>query len=63
MPIEPNDRYQQDAARMWRGGATAGRFPAQPPYRGNRNGAGTLSWHALNNLPAGSNLRRLNTHL
>ncbi|GIJ78370.1 hypothetical protein [Micromonospora phaseoli] len=62
MPIEPNDRYQQDAARVWRSVTTAGRFPAQPPYRGHRRSAGRISWHALNNLPAGTNLRRLNTH-
>ncbi|WP_091107521.1 DNA repair protein [Micromonospora citrea] len=56
MPNQPNDRYQQDTERLWRAPEDAGRFPAQPPYRGNRGEA--LSWGELNRLPAGASTRR-----
>ncbi|MGW4502620.1 DNA repair protein [Micromonospora sp. NPDC004336] len=60
MPNQPNDRYQQDTERLWRAPAEAGRFPAQPPYRGNRGAARAeaLSWGELNRLPAGASTRR-----
>ncbi|RLP99627.1 DNA repair protein [Micromonospora sp. CV4] len=64
MPIQPNDRYHQDPERLWRATEPAGRFPAQPRYRGTRTtgGADALSWSELNKLPAGSSARRgLNT--
>ncbi|PZG22871.1 DNA repair protein [Micromonospora craterilacus] len=62
MPNQPNDRYQQDIERIWHGRTAAGRFPAQPPYRGHRTDVGALSWHALNELPAGTFARsHLNT--
>ncbi|PZF91858.1 DNA repair protein [Micromonospora deserti] len=58
MPNQPNDRYQQDTERLWRATRAAGRFPAQPPYRGNRAvDADTLSWGELNRLPAGASTR------
>jgi hypothetical protein len=60
MPIQPHDRFQQDTERAWRGRTVAGHFPAQAPYRGYRTSVGTLSWHKLNNLPAGSVRRHLN---
>ncbi|MFJ6195533.1 DNA repair protein [Micromonospora sp. NPDC092111] len=61
MPKQPNDRYQQDTAQVWRAAEAAGRFPAQSPYRGARCGRGTnapLSWGDLNSLPAGVSSRR-----
>ncbi|MEV5768397.1 DNA repair protein [Micromonospora sp. NPDC052213] len=60
MPNQPNDRYQQETERLWREPGTAGRFPAQPPYRGNRGATRTeaLSWGELNKLPAGTSTRR-----
>jgi hypothetical protein len=61
MPNQPNDRYQQDTARIWRAAEAAGRFPAQPPYREARTGRGVnvaLSWGDLNSLPAGVSSRR-----
>ncbi len=58
MPIQSNDRYQQDVERTWRGRTAAGRFPAQPPYCGHRTDADMLSWHELNKLPAGVAARR-----
>lgn len=64
MPNQPNDRYQQDTERLWRAPGAAGRFPGQPPYRGNRAADGTdaLPWSELNKLPAGASARRgLNT--
>jgi hypothetical protein len=60
MPKQPNDRYQQDTERLWRAAETAGRFPAQPPYRGARAAGGTggtLGWAELNKLPAGVSTR------
>ncbi|WP_328339383.1 DNA repair protein [Micromonospora sp. NBC_00421] len=60
MPMQPNDRHQQDA-RIWRTAEAAGRFPAQPRYREARCGRGVdtrLSWNELNVLPAGSSSRR-----
>ncbi|MCO1599648.1 DNA repair protein [Micromonospora sp. RHAY321] len=61
MPIQPNDRYQQDPERLWRSTEPADRFPAQPRYRGTR-ATDALSWAELNKLPAGSSARRgLNT--
>ncbi|WP_341719407.1 DNA repair protein [Micromonospora sp. FIMYZ51] len=59
MPIQPNDRCQQDTERIWRGRTRAGRFPAQPPHRDHRIGG--LSWHELNELPAAATQHRLNT--
>lgn len=56
MPNEPNDRYQQDAEQRWQAVEAAGRFPAQADYRGARRGS--LSWAALNALPAGASTRR-----
>ena len=60
MPMQPNDRHQQDS--RFRGTAeAAGRFPAQPRYREARCGRGVgprLSWHELDTLPAGSSIRR-----
>lgn len=64
MPIQPNDRYQQDPERLWRAAEAAGRFPAQPRYRGTRTTgvARAVPWAVLNKLPAGSSSRRgLNT--
>ncbi|MCM0676718.1 DNA repair protein [Micromonospora phytophila] len=64
MPNQPNDRYEQDTERLWRSPEAAGRFPAQPPYRGSRTtaGANALGWGELNKLPAGASTRRgLNT--
>ncbi|MER7332643.1 MULTISPECIES: DNA repair protein [unclassified Micromonospora] len=60
MPNQPNDRYQQETERLWRAPGAAGRFPAQPPYRGNRGvtRTETLSWGELNKLPAGTSTRR-----
>jgi hypothetical protein len=60
MPNQPNDRYQQDTERLWRTPGVAERFPAQPPYRGNRGAtrADALSWGELNKLPAGTSTRR-----
>lgn len=59
MPIQPNDRYQQDPERLWRSTEPAEGFPAQPRYRGTRTtkGAAALSWAELNKLPAGSSTR------
>ncbi|MEV0155123.1 DNA repair protein [Micromonospora sp. NPDC050686] len=57
MPNQPNDRYQQDADRIWMAAEAAGRFPAQPSYREARAAAG-LSWAELNALPAGASPRR-----
>lgn len=51
MPNHPNDRQHQDTRRIWRGAGAAGRFPAQPPYLGNR---ADLPWGELNSLPAGT---------
>lgn len=59
MPNLPNDRYQHDPKLLWPTAGVAGRFPAQPSYRGNRGG--TLTWGELNRLPAGSSTRNLNT--
>ncbi|MER7456299.1 hypothetical protein [Micromonospora sp. NPDC126480] len=60
MPNQPKDRYQHDPDLLWTtSGVVAGRFPAQPPYRGNR--ASTLTWGELNRLPAGASTRNLNT--
>ncbi|MEU5913983.1 DNA repair protein [Micromonospora sp. NPDC047527] len=62
MPIQPNDRHQQDPARQWRATGAAGRFPAQPRHRARRT-SGALSWAELDALPAGtSSLRHLNAH-
>ncbi|SCG66785.1 hypothetical protein GA0070560_12412 [Micromonospora halophytica] len=65
MPMQPNDRYQQDSERAWQAAEAAGRFPTQPPYREARTGRGAdavLSWSDLNSLPAGASSRRgLNT--
>ncbi|MEV1332033.1 DNA repair protein [Micromonospora costi] len=60
MPNQPNDRYQQDTDRIWRTPEAGGRFPAQPPYRGNRGvdaDEKALGWEALNALPAGASAR------
>ncbi|MGS2614872.1 DNA repair protein [Micromonospora sp. LZ34] len=57
MPNQPNDRYQQDTQRLWRTPEAAGRFPGQPPYRGNRAAADALPWGELNKLPAGASTR------
>ncbi|MFC3504881.1 DNA repair protein [Micromonospora krabiensis] len=58
MPIQPNDRYQQDTARLRRF-PDPGRFPAQPPHHGARAADGTaLSWAEVNRLPAGASARR-----
>ncbi|MFC4021449.1 DNA repair protein [Micromonospora sp. GCM10011542] len=65
MPIQPNDRYQQDPERLWRVAETAGRFPAQPRYAGTRTAGdtGLLPWAELNDLPAGRSSRSgLNSH-
>ncbi|MFI7430468.1 DNA repair protein [Micromonospora sp. NPDC049836] len=51
MPIQPNDRYQQDSERSWGAVEDPGRFPAQPRYREARAGS-PLSWAELNALPA-----------
>jgi hypothetical protein len=59
MPNQPNDRYQHDPDALWPMDGIAVRFPAQPPYRGNR--ASTLTWGELNRLPAGTSTRNLNT--
>ncbi|PWR08688.1 DNA repair protein [Micromonospora acroterricola] len=64
MPIQPNDRYQQDPERLWRAAEAAGRFPAQARYHGARATSATeaLPWAELNKLPAGRSSRRgLNT--
>ncbi|MFC5924788.1 DNA repair protein [Micromonospora vulcania] len=64
MPIQPNDRHQQDPERFWRATDTSGRFPAQPRYRGIRTTGDpdALPWSELNKLPAGRSTRRgLNT--
>ncbi|MFF5171408.1 DNA repair protein [Micromonospora sp. NPDC000089] len=60
MANQPSDRYQQDTARAWRAAEAAGRFPAQPAYRGGRGGrdADAPSWGELNSLPAGSSSPR-----
>ncbi|MCX4474068.1 DNA repair protein [Micromonospora sp. NBC_01655] len=60
MPNLPDDRYQQDTERHWRG-AGGGRFPTQPAYREVRDARHTepaLSWAELNRLPAGVSTRR-----
>ncbi|MGW0503859.1 DNA repair protein [Micromonospora sp. NPDC003241] len=54
MPIQPNDRSAQDTRRAL---GCAERFPGQPSYRGHRADLGTLSWHDLNELPAGHSSR------
>ncbi|NJP33766.1 hypothetical protein [Micromonospora thermarum] len=59
MPNQPNDRYQHDPELLWPDSGVAERFPAQPPYRGNRTA--TLTWGQLNRLPAGTSTRNLNT--
>lgn len=61
MPMQPNDRYQQDLARLWNPAGGAGRSPAQPRYREARCGRGVdarLSWGELDTLPAGTSSRR-----
>jgi hypothetical protein len=59
MPIQPNDRSAQDTRRLRR---CAEQFPGQPSYGGHRADLGALSWHDLNELPAGySSRRHLNT--
>lgn len=61
MPIQPNDRYQQDTERSWGVVEDPGRFPAQPRYREARS-ATPLSWADLNALPARVSTRHgLNT--
>ncbi|MBX7268598.1 hypothetical protein KIF24_22980 [Micromonospora sp. Llam7] len=62
MPIQPNDRHQQDIQRIRRGGTAGGGFPTRLPYRGHRAGSGALSWHELNELPVGGASRHHNTH-
>ncbi|WP_089010287.1 DNA repair protein [Micromonospora viridifaciens] len=61
MPNQPtNDRYQQDANRIWPA-AVAAESPVQPPYREARRSR-PLSWAELNALPAGTSTRHgLNT--
>ncbi|SCL29296.1 hypothetical protein GA0070616_3858 [Micromonospora nigra] len=59
MPNHPNDRHHQDIRQIWRGTGVAGRFPAQPPYRGTR---ADLPWGELNRLPAGTSTRNLGAH-
>ncbi|MEU3453031.1 DNA repair protein [Micromonospora sp. NPDC006766] len=49
MPNQPKDRHQHIARNVPT--TTAGRFPAQPPYREARN-TRPLSWAELNALPA-----------
>ncbi|MFI6262348.1 DNA repair protein [Micromonospora sp. NPDC051006] len=57
MPIQPNDRFQQDTDRLWKASESAGRFPAQPPYRGARQAGEGQGWAELNKLPAGVSAR------
>ncbi|MET7708419.1 DNA repair protein [Micromonospora sp. NPDC005413] len=64
MPIQPNDRYHQDPARLWRAGETAEGIPPQPRYRIPRGaGPDVLPWAGLNKLPpASSGRHQMNTH-
>ncbi|SBT37135.1 hypothetical protein GA0070621_0044 [Micromonospora narathiwatensis] len=60
MPKQPDDRYQQDAERNWPATVRAERIPAQSRHRETRTRS--LSWAALNALPAGVSARHgLNT--
>ncbi|MBM0231468.1 DNA repair protein [Micromonospora sp. STR1_7] len=65
MPIQPNDRHQQDPERLWAAAEAVERLPAQPRHRGPRatGDANGMSWAALNKLRVGSSSRHgLNTH-
>ncbi|MEH1165366.1 hypothetical protein V6V47_08260 [Micromonospora sp. CPCC 205539] len=64
MPIQPNDRCQQDPDGLWPAAEGAERFPIQPRYRRARAGGSVdlLPWSELNKLPVGSSSRHgLNT--
>ncbi|GIM83259.1 hypothetical protein HCB17_16415 [Salinispora arenicola] len=61
MPNQPNDRCRRSPKAHWPASWTfVGRFPDQPPHRGNR--AASLTWAELNRLPAGASARNLNAH-
>ncbi|MEU7927656.1 DNA repair protein [Micromonospora sp. NPDC049801] len=59
MPIQPNDRFHQHPARLWRAAGTAEGTPTQAGYRVVR-ATGGLPWAALNELPASSSRHGLN---
>ncbi|WP_433118398.1 DNA repair protein [Micromonospora sp. CA-246542] len=59
MPIQPNDRFHQHPARLWRAGEAATDTPTQAGYRVVR-ATGGLPWAALNELPASSGRHGLN---
>ena len=64
MPIQPNDRYQQDPERLWRAAEAAGGVPGPAALPGRPVGrGGALPWAGLDKLSVGtSSARRLLTH-
>ncbi|MGC4768669.1 DNA repair protein [Micromonospora sp. DT44] len=59
MPIQPNDRFHQHTARLWRARGTAEGTFTQAGYR-VVHATGGLPWAALNELPASSGGHGLN---
>ncbi|MFI5927330.1 DNA repair protein [Micromonospora sp. NPDC051543] len=59
MPIQPNDRFHQHPARLWRAEGSTADAPTQARYRMIRT-TGALPWATLNELPAGSGRHGLN---
>ncbi|MEU9506347.1 DNA repair protein [Micromonospora sp. NPDC048170] len=54
MPNLPNDRHHQDPELLWWAAEPAGRFPAQPAYRGHRAGTEALAWSEVDKQPTGA---------